>query len=116
MSEWTWEYEEYGPAGERLRESLCTLGNGCFATRGAVPESRAGRAHYPATYAAGVYNRLESAVAGWWVVNEDLVNLPNWLFLRFRPRFADGLAQTVVPPDSTGGSTTDTVWTCAGPP
>ncbi|WP_159054747.1 hypothetical protein [Streptomyces dysideae] len=52
MSEWTWEYERYDPAVERLRESLCTLGNGYFATRGAVPESRAGLVHYPATYAA----------------------------------------------------------------
>lgn len=60
MSEWTWEYDGYDPAVERLRESLCTLGNGYFATRGAVPECRAGLVHYPATYAAGVYNRLES--------------------------------------------------------
>ncbi|MEU7470023.1 glycosyl hydrolase family 65 protein [Streptomyces sp. NPDC044984] len=100
MSEWTWEYEGYDPAGERLRESLCTLGNGCFATRGALPESRAGLVHYPATYAAGVYNRLESAVAGRRVVNEDLVNLPNWLFLRFRPRFADGSAGPWFSPDT----------------
>ncbi len=90
MSEWTWEYEGYVPGGERLRESLCTLGNGRFATRGAVPESRAGLLHYPGTYAAGVYNRLESTVAGRQVVNEDMVNLPDWLPLRLRPRFADG--------------------------
>lgn len=32
---WTWAYEGYDPAGERLREALCTLGNGYFATRGA---------------------------------------------------------------------------------
>ncbi|MEV7789218.1 glycosyl hydrolase family 65 protein [Streptomyces sp. NPDC088106] len=100
MSEWTWEYQGYDPAGERLRESLCTLGNGCFATRGAVPESRAGLVHYPATYAAGIYNRLESAVAGRRVVNEDLVNLPNWLFLRFRPRFADGSTGPWFSPDT----------------
>ncbi|MDN0199106.1 glycosyl hydrolase family 65 protein [Streptomyces sp. S.PNR 29] len=90
MSEWTWEYDGYDPAAERLRESLCTLGNGYFATRGAVPECRAGLVHYPATYVAGVYNRLESTVAGRQVVNEDLVNLPNWLLLRFRLRSADG--------------------------
>ncbi|MER6404232.1 glycosyl hydrolase family 65 protein [Streptomyces viridosporus] len=90
MPEWTWEYEGYDPAAERLRESLCTLGNGYFATRGAVPESRAGVVHCPGTYAAGCYNRLESSVAGRRVVNEDLVNLPNWLPLRFRRRPADG--------------------------
>jgi trehalose/maltose hydrolase-like predicted phosphorylase len=90
MSEWTWEWEGYDPAGEQLRESLCTLGNGYFATRGAVPECRAGLVHCPGTYVAGCYNRLESTVAGRQVVNEDLVNLPNWLFLRFRVRRAGG--------------------------
>ncbi|WP_225829951.1 glycoside hydrolase family 65 protein [Streptomyces sp. NK08204] len=90
MSHWTWEWTGYDPAAERLRESLCTLGNGYFATRGAVPECRAGLVHYPGTYAAGCYNRLESAVAGRQVVNEDLVNLPNWLLLRFRVRRAEG--------------------------
>jgi trehalose/maltose hydrolase-like predicted phosphorylase len=90
MSEWTWEWKGYDPAGERLRESLCTLGNGYFATRGAVPECRAGLVHCPGTYVAGCYNRLESTVAGRQVVNEDLVNLPNWLFLRFRVRRVGG--------------------------
>ncbi|MFJ8942830.1 glycoside hydrolase family 65 protein [Streptomyces sp. NPDC102395] len=90
MPEWTWEWTGYSPAAERLRESLCTLGNGYFATRGALPERRADLVHYPATYVAGCYNRLESTVAGRRVVNEDLVNLPNWLLLRFRLRRADG--------------------------
>ncbi|WP_329239047.1 glycoside hydrolase family 65 protein [Streptomyces canus] len=89
MSEWTWEWKGYDPAAEPLRESLCTLGNGYFATRGAVPECRARLVHYPGTYAAGCYNRRESAVAGRQVVNEDLVNLPNWLLLRFRLRRAE---------------------------
>ncbi|MBL1103072.1 glycoside hydrolase family 65 protein [Streptomyces sp. 5-8] len=81
----TWEYEGYRPAEERLRESLCTLGNGYFATRGALPECTADDVHYPGTYAAGCYNRLTSEVAGRRVENEDMVNLPNWLPLRFRP-------------------------------
>ncbi|MEU8691407.1 glycosyl hydrolase family 65 protein [Streptomyces sp. NPDC048665] len=88
-SEWTWEWTGYNPSGEQLRESLCTLGNGYFATRGALPECRAGLVHYPGTYAAGCYNRLESTVAGRHVVSEDLVNLPNWLLLRFRLRRAE---------------------------
>ncbi|MFE1441109.1 glycoside hydrolase family 65 protein [Streptomyces sp. NPDC058739] len=100
MSEWTWEYDGYNPAAERLRESLCTLGNGYFATRGAVPECRAGLVHCPATYAAGVYNRLESTVAGRLVVNEDVVNLPNWLLLRFRPHPADGTEGPWFSPDA----------------
>jgi len=81
---WTWEYEGYAPAGERLRESLCTLGNGYFATRGALPECAADDVHYPGTYVAGCYNRLTSEVAGRSVENEDMVNVPNWLPLRFR--------------------------------
>ncbi|GAA2246514.1 glycoside hydrolase family 65 protein [Streptomyces indiaensis] len=84
MTAWTWEYEGYDPADERLRESLCTLGNGRFATRGALPECAADDVHYPGTYAAGCYNRLTSVVAGRRVENEDMVNLPNWLPLRFR--------------------------------
>ncbi|ARF53400.1 glycoside hydrolase family 65 protein [Streptomyces gilvosporeus] len=99
MSEWTWEYEGYEPAAERLREALCTLGNGYFATRGAAPESRAGLVHCPGTYVAGCYNRLQSTVAGRDVENEDLVNLPNWLRLRFRSRRADGSAGPWFSPD-----------------
>ncbi|MFF5859212.1 glycoside hydrolase family 65 protein [Streptomyces sp. NPDC012751] len=87
----TWEYDGYRPAEERLRESLCTLGNGYFATRGALPECTADDVHYPGTYAAGCYNRLASEVAGRRVENEDIVNLPNWLPLRFRPADGDWL-------------------------
>ncbi|MFF0096368.1 glycoside hydrolase family 65 protein [Streptomyces canus] len=84
VTSWTWEYDGYEPTGERLRESLCTLGNGYLATRGALPECTADDVHYPGTYAAGCYNRLTSKVAGRRVENEDMVNLPNWLPLRFR--------------------------------
>ncbi|MFE6828472.1 glycoside hydrolase family 65 protein [Streptomyces sp. NPDC057690] len=84
MTGWTWEYRGYDPDQERLRESLCTLGNGCFATRGALPECAADDVHYPGTYVAGCYDRLTTDVAGRRVENEDMVNLPNWLPLRFR--------------------------------
>lgn len=84
MGEWSWEYEGYDPAAERLREALHTLGNGYFATRGAAPECRGGPVHCPGTYVAGCYDRLVSSVAGRRVENEDIVNLPNWLLLRFR--------------------------------
>lgn len=83
-SEWTLTYQDYNPDQERLRESLCTLGNGYFATRGAAPEEHAGRFHYPGTYIAGCYNRLVTEVAGHKIENEDLVNMPNWLYLTFR--------------------------------
>ncbi|MET7853479.1 glycosyl hydrolase family 65 protein [Streptomyces avermitilis] len=88
MTSWTWEYDGYEPLDERLRESLCTLGNGYFATRGALPECVADDVHYPGVYVAGCYDRLTTEVAGRRVENEEIVNLPNWLPLRFRP--ADG--------------------------
>jgi trehalose 6-phosphate phosphatase len=71
------------PADEGRREALCTLGNGYFATRGAAPESIADGVHYPGTYAAGCYNRLPDEVGGVLVEHESIVNLPNWLDLRF---------------------------------
>lgn len=83
-SGWTYTFDGYDPADEKLREALCTVGNGYFATRGAAPESAAGQVHYPGTYAAGVYNRLDDVVGGNRTSNESLVNLPNWLPLNFR--------------------------------
>jgi trehalose/maltose hydrolase-like predicted phosphorylase len=85
VNAWTLAYDGFDPPGERLREALCTLGNGYFATRGAAPEAAADAVHYPGTYVAGCYNRLVSQVAGREVENEDLVNVPNWLPLSFRP-------------------------------
>lgn len=82
---WTLEYTDFDPARQGLREALCTLGNGYFATRGAGEETRADGVHYPGTYVAGGYNRMKTEIAGRMVDNEDLVNLPNWLPLNFRP-------------------------------
>lgn len=84
MSSWQLVYEGFDPQKESLREALCTLGNGVFATRGAAPESEADEIHYPGTYAPGLYNRLVTRIAGRDVENEDLVNLPNWLPLTWR--------------------------------
>jgi alpha,alpha-trehalase len=82
--DWSLVYEDYRPEQEGLREALCTLGNGYFATRGAASDTSADDIHYPGTYLAGGYNRLVSEVAGRKVENEDLVNMPNWLPLTFR--------------------------------
>jgi trehalose/maltose hydrolase-like predicted phosphorylase len=82
-NDWTLTYDGFDADSEGLREALCTLGNGRFATRGAAPESNADGVHYPGTYAAGCYNRLIDTVAGEQVENESLVNLPNWLPLTF---------------------------------
>jgi trehalose/maltose hydrolase-like predicted phosphorylase len=93
----TWDYVHYDPAEERLRGSLCTLGNGYFATRGALPECAADDVHYPGTYVAGCYNRLTSTVAGREVENEDMVNLPNWPHLSFRSAGGDWLTPDTAP-------------------
>jgi beta-phosphoglucomutase family hydrolase len=82
-SAWTLVYESFDPACEGIRESLCALGNGYFATRGAAVWAHADGVHYPGTYLAGAYNRLQTHVVGRVVENEDLVNVPNWLALRF---------------------------------
>jgi len=84
MSGWSLDYDGFDPREERLREALCTLGNGYFATRGAVAHARADDVHYPGTYLAGGYNRLKTKIDGHVVENEDLVNLPNWLLLALR--------------------------------
>ena len=84
MGTWSFTYEGFNPKEERLREALCTLGNGYFATRGAAAEADADDVHYPGTYLAGGYNRLKTKIAGRVIENEDLVNLPNWLPLTFR--------------------------------
>jgi trehalose/maltose hydrolase-like predicted phosphorylase len=84
MSAWVLAHRGFEPASEGLREALCTLGNGYVATRGAAPEARADGVHYPATYAAGVFDRLSSTVAGRTFEDESIVNLPNWLPLTFR--------------------------------
>lgn len=83
---WKMVHTDWNPEKQPLREALCTLGNGYFATRGAFEEVCAGGPHYPGTYLAGGYNRLESEVSGRVIENEDLVNWPNWLPLTFRPK------------------------------
>lgn len=80
MDPWALTYDGFDPSAEALRESLCTLGNGRFATRGATPD---GQTRTPGTYVAGCYDRLTSPIAGRTVTNEDLVNLPDWLPLTF---------------------------------
>ena len=83
-SAWSLVYEGFDPAREGIREALCALGNGYFATRGAAAWARADDAHYPGTYLACGYNRMRTEIAGRVVENEDLVNFPNWLAFQFR--------------------------------
>jgi trehalose/maltose hydrolase-like predicted phosphorylase len=79
---WTLAYDHFDPAEEGLREALTSTGNGYFCTRGVAEWSDAGEVHYPGTYTHGGYNRETTIMAGRPVVNEDLVNLPNWLVLK----------------------------------
>ena len=93
MSIWVLAYRGFEPASEGLRETLCTLGNGYLATRGAAPEAQADGIHYPGTYATGVLNRLSSTVAGRTFEDESIVNLPNWLPFTFRAEGGCWLAE-----------------------
>lgn len=81
---WNLIYHQYNPELEGQQEALCTLGNGYFATRGAAEESSADSIHYPGTYIAGGYNRLQSKIKDKFIENEDFVNWPNWLVLSFK--------------------------------
>ncbi len=87
-NQWLLSYDGFDPVTEGLRESLCTVGNGYWATRGAAPEADADAVHYPGTYLAGVYNRARTDRAWHSVEDEHMVNAPNWLPLWFR--VADG--------------------------
>ena len=77
-------YDGFDPGMEGLREALTSTGNGCLCTRGAAEWEDADSVHYPGTYAHGGYNRETTILGGLPVLNEDLVNLPNWLVLKLR--------------------------------
>jgi beta-phosphoglucomutase family hydrolase len=81
---WTILYHDYKPENEGIRETLLTVGNGYFATRGALEEQSANEINYPGTYIAGLYNRLETELHGQMICNEDFVNCPNWLPVHFK--------------------------------
>ena len=83
-STWTLTYDTFEPRQERLREVLTSTGNGYFCTRGCAEWADVDDVHYPGTYAHGCYNRETTIMGGRPVLNEDLVNLPNWLVLKLR--------------------------------
>ena len=82
---WRLVYDRFDPTQEGTREALCTLGNGYWATRGAVPGNIADATHYPGTYLAGVFNRLTSELGGRTIETEHLINAPDWTWLTIRP-------------------------------
>ncbi len=96
---WIVTYDGFDEEKHPLQEALTTLGNGYFATRGALEMERNARKdksehdtnmnpgkkwNYPGTYLAGGYNRMKSKVKDKIIENEDLVNWPNWLYLTFK--------------------------------
>jgi len=81
---WTLAYDSFEPGQERLREVLTSTGNGYFCTRGAAEWADVDEVHYPGTYTHGCYNRETTILGGRPVLNEDLVNLPNWLVLKLQ--------------------------------
>jgi trehalose/maltose hydrolase-like predicted phosphorylase len=87
-SAWSLVYDGFDPERETLRETMCTVGNGYFATRGSAPEAKPDDIRYPGTYTAGCYNTLTDTVAGREVANESMVKLPDWLATGLR--FGEG--------------------------
>ena len=83
-STWMLAYDFFDPAEEGLREALTSTGNGYFCTRGAAEWSDADDVHYPGTYVHGGYNRETTIMGGRPVLNEDLVNVPNWLVFKLQ--------------------------------
>src|SRR5690606_3779163 len=84
MDGFTLTYDRFDPAAEQLREAITSTGNGYFCTRGTAEWEDCGEAHYPGTYTHGGYNRETTIFDGHPVLNEDLVNLPNWLPRKLR--------------------------------
>lgn len=81
---WRLRYFSFDPSEEGRREALCTLANGYWGARGASElESRDG-VHYPGTYFAGVYDAVTVQSDEIMLVDEELVNAPNWIPLSFR--------------------------------
>ena len=83
-STWILAYDSFDPAEEGLREALTSTGNGYFCTRGTAEWADADDVHYPGTYVHGGYNRETTIMAGRPVLNEDLVNVPNWLVFKLQ--------------------------------
>jgi trehalose/maltose hydrolase-like predicted phosphorylase len=84
-------YDGFDPGSEGLREALTSTGNGYLCTRGTAEWEEADGVHYPGTYVHGGYNRETTILSGLPVLNEDLVNLPNWLVLQLRIEGGDAI-------------------------
>ncbi len=81
---WNLSYSGFDPGEEKLRETLCTVGNGYLGTRGCFQGESASYNFYPGTYIAGVFNKAVTNLHGRDIHNNDFVNCPNWLPIEFR--------------------------------
>lgn len=82
---WNLWYDTFSPPEEPLREVLCGLGNGMLGVRTAqLFASQRDTPFGPGTYQAGLYNTLGTKILDHTVWNEDFVNCPDALQLRFR--------------------------------
>eukprot|EP01059_Diplonema_ambulator_P008034 TRINITY_DN17561_c0_g1_i2.p1 TRINITY_DN17561_c0_g1~~TRINITY_DN17561_c0_g1_i2.p1 ORF type:complete len:1583 (+),score=421.81 TRINITY_DN17561_c0_g1_i2:66-4814(+) len=89
---WKLSFNTYSPNLETTRETLTTVGNGYFSSRGCFelysethssdPENTSYLVHYPGHYINGVYSRTLTNLNGEKVINTDLVNCPDWSMIR----------------------------------
>lgn len=79
--EWVLGFDGYDPAAETTRETLCTVANGYWGTRGSAEEATTGAHHRPGTYLATVFDAVDDGAAP----AEEIVDAPDWLPLLLRP-------------------------------
>lgn len=83
LEEWKVCFMKFIPEKEKLREVLCGLANGYIGLRSSIPYV-SDKVSYKGFYCSGLYNRLKTRIRKDLVVeNEDIVNLPDWTFLKF---------------------------------
>ncbi len=97
---WKLNYHGFNQNTEKLRETLTTVGNGYFATRGCFEGEVAEKdIHYPGTYIAGLYNKVPTVIHDKKIYNNDFVNCPNWLPIDFKigkDKFIDVLKSEIL--------------------
>jgi len=82
---WRLTYRYYNENEEKLRETMTTIGNGFVGHRGALSFMKANEdEHYPATYVAGLFNKVGTKIANKVIDNNDFVNIPNAFLVRFK--------------------------------
>jgi HAD superfamily hydrolase (TIGR01509 family) len=81
LDEWVLRFDGFDPGAETTRESLCTVANGYWGTRGSAEEASVDRLHHPGTYLATVFDAVDDGEA----IAEEIVNAPDWLRLLIRP-------------------------------